>query len=63
MSPHQSAQTLGDGFFDFDFVWPLEPIENSGEFAIFNVSSYLRNAFGKTKPNLMICVEALSQVQ
>ena len=43
----QYAQKSLDGFFNFDFVCELQPIEISGEGADFDVSPYLRNALAK----------------
>jgi len=47
LSSDQSAQKLGDLFFNFNFVRLLQPIKISGEGAVFDVSSYLRNALVK----------------
>jgi len=47
LSINKSAQKLGDGFFNFDFVRMRQPIEISGKGIDFDVSSYLRNALAK----------------
>ena len=43
----QYAQKLFDGFFNFNFVCMLQPIEINGEGGDFDVSSYLKNTLAK----------------
>ena len=47
LSSDQSAQKLSNGFFNVDFVCPLQPIKFGGDSADFDVNSYLGNALAQ----------------